>query len=227
MIKLAFICAILTLSAGCEAKSTESPARQPDPPIRAIDGRQAPKAMKIQLLGDAVVFPLGTVKIRDSLAKWQKVIPGKARCSESQTPPIICTWDILGLEIATDDSMKKVNSFRLYLNPPPEDYLQPLPKNNPDGTPDLTLPRPPTSLYAGQLKFDGVDVTSTTSYSAIGPRLASERNVRCGLRDCASPHGMFGANTKLFFRLTGRRSENVIQEFSIEWVDYGTEDLTK
>lgn len=223
----ALICVLVMLSSGCSAKDPELSTQQSAARSKKNDGLLDKNlALIIQLQKDEISLPLGTVRIRDSLAKWKKAIPGSPRCTNPRTPPMLCIWDKLGIQIATDDSVEKVNSFRLYLNPPPEDYLEPLP-NNPDGTPQSTSPLPPSSVYSGQLQFDGINVTANTPYSAVGPRLASERNVRCGLRDCSSPHGMFGERTKLFFHLTGRRDENLIERFSIQWVDYGTADLTK
>jgi hypothetical protein len=180
---------------------------------------KAAGAPDIVMSGSSIAFSGNKVRLGESLSSWKKAVPGTPRCTDGKSPPIICTWDQLGLEVGSDDAQTNVQFVSLFLRVPAVD-TEPAP-NNPDGTPAAvsTAALPPKLPFSGRLQLDGMDITARTAFAQVRSGIDKSRNVRCGSLDCSGPHGKFGAGAKIFFELDGRSDTDAIARIGLAMVD--------
>lgn len=192
-----------------------------DTPVSAApgSGAQAGAAPAIAMSGSSIIFAGNALQLGQPLSSWKKTVPGTPRCTDGKSPPVICTWDQLGLEVGTDDAQKNVQFASLYLHVAPVDTDPPPP--NPDGTPATpsTAALPPKLPFSGRLQLDGMDITASTAFAQVRAGIDQTRNVRCGSRDCSSPHGKFGNGGKIFFELGGRSEMDTISRIGLSLVE--------
>jgi hypothetical protein len=192
-----------------------------DAPVAAAPSVPVKKAgaPEIVMSGSSIAFAGNKVQLGQSLASWKKAVPGTPRCSNGKSPPIICTWDQLGLEVGSDDALTNVQFASLFLRVPAVDTEPP--PNNPDGTPAAvsTAALPPKLPFSGRLQLDGMAITAATAFAQVRSGIDQSRNVRCGSRDCSGPHGKFGDGAKIFFELDGRSDTDPIARIGLAKVD--------
>ncbi len=192
-----------------------------DAPVVAAPSAPAKTAgtPDIVMSGSTIAFGGNKVQLGESLASWKKAVPGTPRCTDGKSPPIICTWDRLGLEVGSDDGQTKVQFASLFLRVPEVDTEPP--PNNPDGTPAAvsTAALPPKLPFSGRLQLDGMEITAKTAFARVRAGIDTKRNVRCGSLDCSGPHGTFGDGAKIFFELDGRSDTDAIARIGLARVD--------
>ena len=176
-------------------------------------------ALSIVISGSRIAFARGKVQLGQSLAHWKETIGGKPRCTDERVAPVMCTWDEIGLEVGTDDGLKNVKFANIFLRVPLAATYPP--PSRPDGSPaGVTTATPsPRSSFPGRLQLDGADISSKTSFKHVRSSIDPRRNVRCGYRDCSSPHGRFGDRAQIFFELDGRDENNSIARIGFSRTD--------
>jgi hypothetical protein len=181
-------------------------------------GVRTPAVVDIVINGSSIAFVGNKVQLGDSLSSWKKAVPGTPRCTDGKSPPIICTWDQIGLEVGSDDTKTSVEFASLFLLVPTVDTDPP--PNNPDGTPATasTAALPPRVPFSGRLKLDGMEITAATPFAHVRSGIDKTRNVRCGSLDCSGPHGKFGEQAKIFFELRGRSETESIARIGLSMV---------
>lgn len=154
--------------------------------------------------GSSISFDGNKVQLGQSMVAWKRAIGSQPRCSDERRAPVVCTWDALGLEVGSDDGLKKVKFANLFLRVPDynSDPLPLLPDGSPAGV--STASASPRYPFAGRLELDGVDITHKKPFREVRASIDQQRYVRCGFRDCSNPHGNFGGGAKIFFELDGR-----------------------
>ena len=189
--------------------------------VRAAPSSSNPSGNKLIVVmsGSTIAFNGAKVQLGQSIASWKNAVPGVPRCTDAMKSPVMCTWDEIGLEVGTDDSLKNVKFANIFLTVPEVD-TDPLPPS-PDGSPasPSTVTLSPQRPFTGRLQLDGIDIGSKTSFSRLRASIAKDRNVRCGSRDCSSPHGRFGEGAKIFFELDGVRETDTITSIGLSKVN--------
>ena len=177
------------------------------------------KMLTVVMSGSTIAFNGAKVKLGEPMASWKKAVPGVPRCTDAMKSPVICTWDEIGLEVGTDDTLKNVKFANIFLTVPERD-TDPLPPS-PDGSPasPSTVTLSPRHPFVGRIQLDGIDIGSKTSFSRLRASIAKDRNVRCGSRNCSSPHGTFGEGAKIFFELDGVRETDTISSIGLSKVN--------
>lgn len=159
--------------------------------------------------------------IGESLEQWKKNIPEKPVC-DSKPPRILCVWDRLGLQVLTQSvSNPSVVEFKIYLH---LEQLHPygVATHRPDGTPrpppQDTRPKHP---FPGYLELDGYGIDAKSQFWEIRAGSDPWRELRCGVRDCAHPHGAFSDSATLYLRLNKSTEYGNVYELSISsWEDF-------
>lgn len=160
---------------------------------------------EIVLRDDELVFDGKALRIGQGLEEWDKVLPGSRRC-EGVKVIRACVWDSIGFKVTMQvENPNKIGSVRIFLAlPDPSGYTVIL----------------PTKAFGGHLELDGFGVTAKTRFSEVRKSVRQERNIRCGLRECVSPHGALGKDTSIYFGLAEHNEHG-----SITAVELGGDDL--
>lgn len=87
----------------------------------------------------------------------------------------------------------------------------------PDGSPvpPSTSPAPPKLPFSGVLELDNFRFDRKTEFKKIRAGIDQKREVRCGLRDCATPHGSFGKMDDIYFTLNGGDERSTVAMISL------------
>lgn len=152
-------------------------------------------APAIVLRDDELVFGGKALGIGQQFKDWERVLPANRRCEGA---PIIraCVWDSIGLRVTMQvEAPTRVASARIYLVlPDPKDYT-------------IILP---AQAFTGRLELDGFAITSKTRFSDLRKSTRQDRNIRCGLRECVSPHGALEKSTSIYFGLSEHNENGAI-----------------
>ncbi len=193
---------------GCDAQKPVAAVADSPKPTSGQTG------VSITMKDDAIYFSDKKVQLGGTLDSWKAAISAPSRCTKPKTGTILCTWDSIGLEVGTEDTQKTVKFVNLYISIP--EYFT-------DPTTVHYAPRPPHSPFAGTLTFDDAVINQNTEFAKIRSKLNPNRNVRCGLRDCAVPEGKFSDRVQLFFHLKGRRKTDTIESINFSLRDESDE----
>jgi len=152
-------------------------------PRRVLKGAKP----ELVLRDDQLIFNGMPLRLGQALEKWETVLPGTRRC---QGEKIIdgCVWDDAGILVVMQNTdPTKIGSVKIYLQLPDEEEREPL---------------QPTHAFNGYLELDGFGMDTETQFWEVRKSVRKERNIRCGLRDCAAPHGALGKTTAIYFMLS-------------------------
>ncbi len=150
---------------------------------------------EIVLRDDELIFNGSALRIGQGLEEWDRVLPGNRRCEGGQVVRA-CVWDSIGFRVTMQvENPVKIASVRIYLVLP-----------NPDGYTVIL----PNQAFGGSVELDGFNVTSKTRFSDVQKGVRRDRNIRCGLRECVSPHGALGKDTSIYFGLSKHNEHGAI-----------------
>lgn len=188
-------------------------------------GSQAPTQRQVRIVPTGarpeVVISSNVIRIEgkslhigDALDTWRAAIPGQPRCSSGAKEITLCTWDDLGIQAGTSlVNQSAVDFLTIHVN---LEALKPAKVGTPGGLDSQVAPPYwPTRPFTGYLELDGYGIDAKTAFWEIQSRADSTRKLRCGLRDCAHPHGRFDEKASLQLRLTGPESSASIYELSV------------
>jgi len=199
------------LRKGTEAASTVKNVGKP---------RVVPKGAKpeIVLKKDQIWIDGKLVAIGQPFQAWENALADKLKCSVPKPKNDIryCVSDRLGIALGSSmRNTKVVKFFKIYVN---LEQLHPygVATHRPDGTP---RPPPvdtrPKHSFPGYLELDGYGIDAKSQFWEIRAGSDPWRELRCGLRDCAHPHGAFSETATLYLRLNSSTEHGNVYEFTI------------
>ncbi|SEN37491.1 hypothetical protein SAMN05428959_1011422 [Duganella sp. CF517] len=150
-----------------------------------------------------------------SLQAWKNGLAGSPRCSKDGI--VICVWEEYGLQLGTGEGKDpKVKFINIYLSFVDEDGKDLGRENYPGGK--AALPTDDWQVheaFPGYLELDGYGIDANSKFWEIKAGTKNKRELRCGIKDCATPRGAFGDRGELQFRLNGSRETSTIRKFSV------------
>jgi hypothetical protein len=194
----------------CEVKSS---GNTPDDVSVTASSNVKPE---LNIENQAITFNKLPLKLGDSLKEWKKVLGGHPRCDEAPPGPVLCIWDELGISVGTVINRSTVKFINVYvrIEEKNEEIFQ-FP-TNPDGSPSQELPSfEPKAAFPGYLRMDHMTIDAKTTFKEIRAKAERKRGLRCGLRDCSHPGGMFSASAAIYMRLTRPDENGTLYELSI------------
>ncbi len=164
--------------------------------------RKVPRGASPEILlqDDALLIDGKALKLGQRLEDWDKVLPGKRRCEGGKVIRA-CVWDAVGFRVTTQfANPKRISSVKVFLTlPDPEGYT-------------VMLPAKP---FGGYVELDGFGIDAQTKFWEVRQSARQDRNIRCGLRECVSPHGALGQNTSIYFGLSEHNEHGTVTAFEL------------
>jgi hypothetical protein len=153
------------------------------------------------------------------LAEWREIIGKGDVCSPKSELPAWCKWDALGIEIVGSINRPlEVMVLNVRFNRDPEEGLYDLRAHDASGKPidPVWLSK---GIYPGFLEFDGFGIDRRTQFWEIRMSVDRQHGLRCGLRDCHMPFGLFAPSTNIHMVLTTNDEYGSLRELAITLKD--------
>jgi hypothetical protein len=187
------------------------------PPARHVKRFAKPE---IIIRGSSIFFDGKLLELGRPLASWKNILMRKPRCDKAGVE--WCVWEDLGLEVSTNEKSNfGVSSITIKISIP-ENSLNETKTTDSDGTPNDTpkadwLAHHP---FTGYLEIDGFGIDKETKFWELQSNVAAGRNLRCGLRSCEFPKGIFGPKSNIALHLNGGNESATIEEIEIYTTSY-------
>lgn len=195
---------------GCQIRSGDSASD--DLPAAASNSIRP----ELKIEGETITFNKLPLKLGASLKEWKKVLGDHPRCDEAPPGPVLCIWDELGISVGTGINRPTVKFINVHIRMEEENEVIFQFPANPDGSPSQELPSfEPKAAFPGYLKMDHMTIDATTTFKEIRAKAERKRGLRCGLRDCSHPGGMFSESAAIYMRLTRPDENGTLYELSI------------
>jgi len=187
------------------------------PPPRRVKRYAKPE---IIINGSNIFFDGKPLEFGRPLNEWKNILNRIPHCDK--TGMEWCVWEDLGLEVSTrTKSNFGVSTVNIKLSIS-QDLVEETRASPPDGTTDNTskadwLARHP---FTGYLEIDGFGIDKETKFWELQSSIDSRRNLRCGIRSCEFPSGMFGPSSMIDLHLNGGSESATIEEIKIYATSY-------
>lgn len=167
---------------------------------------------EIILSGPSIRVNGQSVEIGGTLDSWKKALPSQHHCTGGRVRTV-CVWRELGLEVATQSARNQsVLDVSVHLALSSDTTSTPAESGSSD---DEGVSQGPTRAFPGYLELDGYGIDARTKFSELRARAKPDRNLRCGLRDCSHPHGLFNDNASLYLQLNRADQQGNIVVFTV------------
>lgn len=173
--------------------------------------RIVPRGATPEIIIDGITITVNGAPLQIGMPydQWALAIGGKPRCRVVD-PDTICIWDDLGLTTLHSEQ-KRIVQLEVHLRLQKKEPWDGLVTTFPDGSPaPPPLDMYPHKPFPGYLSLDNFGIDSETKFWEV-LKSDEKRNLRCGLLDCASPHGAFSKNANLYMDLNGGSEESTIR----------------
>ena len=170
----------------------------------AAQAAELTKNPTISIEGSAFVINGKKVWLGESLAMWQKTLPGKARCISSKSDITLCVWDEIGVDIGTDEADK---TRVVFIN------VELVPDKNTLG--NETSQFSPLKSFPGLLSLDGIPILPTTRFRDLRNTVPARWGLSCGGHDCSNPTGNFQDVGSIRMDISARTDQGTIERFSV------------
>lgn len=167
------------------------------------------------LTGSSILFNNKPLVLGGRIDEWRSVIGKGSTCSPKSEHPMWCKWDALGMEItATFERPQFVSQFKIHLSREVnEDLYDILPRDAKGQSVDpVWLSK---GVFPGHLEIDGFGIDKQTKFWELRSSVDRHRDLRCGLRDCSHPRGLFGQDAAIYLRLSRDDEYGVLRELAI------------
>ena len=197
------LCSLL-LVAACDAQSV---AGLPSP-AKISTNKLLPV---IAVRGPEIKINGTIVWLGDTLDSWKRVLGGTPTCYDAGLI-VSCVWHSNGLTLGTGQTDKtRVKFMNLHITILPPELGE-------------RAPSWPKSAFHGTLELDGNPIDTKTVFRDLRRQVPSERQLRCGGRDCGNPSAVFSDMASIYMNLDGRSEDSRILHFSISC--HSTESCT-
>ncbi len=175
---------------------------------------------EIIIKGSHIFFDGKPLEFGRPLEEWKNILNRRPRCDKTGIE--WCVWEDLGLEVSTRaKSNFGVSTINIKISIP-DDLLEETRISYPDGTTHNTpkadwLAHHP---FTGYLEIDGFGIDKETKFWELQSSVDNRRNLRCGIRSCEFPSGIFGPGSMFDLHLNGRSESSTIEEIKIYATSY-------
>jgi hypothetical protein len=166
----------------------------------------------------AVLFDGRRLSLLSTILEWKAVLGSGSDCGEDDSPPIVCKWEHLGIEVGTgQSSVSMVKFVTVHLQSEAGDFLSDAARS---GKSEKKLPSYIVNGYfSGNLELEGYRLDQETTFNDVQKTVRGTLNLNCDIRDCRFPHGSFNNVANIYFELNGGSVRSTINSISISAVE--------